>query len=170
MSYKQISPLAVADGGTGVATLTSGQALIGNGASAFTSVVYTTPTAITPVLQFGGASVGITYTTQLGNYWQIGKLVFIEVNIVLSAKGSSVGDATVLMTGLPASITQVASIPLSLTVSNLGFVTVPIIRKQATSATIILEEVTSTGAITTIVDTDFVDTSVIRFGGCYITT
>ena len=53
----------------------------------------------TPVLQFGGASVGITYIQQRGTYTKIGNTVTIQFGIYLSSKGSSVGSATVA--GLP---------------------------------------------------------------------
>lgn len=48
----------------------------------------------TPALQFGGANVGITYTTQLGFYTKIGNVVFFTLNVALSSKGSSTGAAT----------------------------------------------------------------------------
>ena len=53
----------------------------------------------TPDLQFGGAKVGMTYTTQSGTYTKIGKLVYVIGLIALSNKGSSTGNATVA--GLP---------------------------------------------------------------------
>jgi hypothetical protein len=53
----------------------------------------------TPVLSFGGNSVGITYTRQLGRYTKIGRAVFIEIEILLSSKGTSTGEAAI--TGLP---------------------------------------------------------------------
>jgi hypothetical protein len=53
----------------------------------------------TPVVQFGGAAVGITYSTQTGAYIKIGKLVTVFFSIALTSKGSSVGTAT--FTGLP---------------------------------------------------------------------
>lgn len=49
----------------------------------------------TPVLQFGGASVGITYSSQLGVYWKVGKLVFFNVQLILTSKGSSTGNASI---------------------------------------------------------------------------
>lgn len=55
---------------------------------------YTTGTFV-PALSFGGASVGITYTTQVGKYWKIGKVVFFNINILLSNKGSSTGAARI---------------------------------------------------------------------------
>lgn len=53
----------------------------------------------TPLLRFGGASVGMTYSTQLGQYTKVGKLCHIQGNITLSAKGSSTGAASIA--GLP---------------------------------------------------------------------
>jgi hypothetical protein len=53
----------------------------------------------TPVLAFGGASVGITYAAQGGTYTKIGRLVTGRFVIVLSSKGASTGAATI--EGLP---------------------------------------------------------------------
>lgn len=53
----------------------------------------------TPVLQFGGNSVGITYGTQLGRYTKIGRSVSISCNMILTSKGSSTGTA--IIAGLP---------------------------------------------------------------------
>lgn len=53
----------------------------------------------TPTLQFGGASVGITYTTRTGNYTLFSNVVVAQCAIVLSSKGSSAGIATI--TGWP---------------------------------------------------------------------
>jgi hypothetical protein len=53
----------------------------------------------TPVIAFGGASVGITYSSQVGNYTKVGNRIFISCYVGLSNKGSSTGAATI--TGLP---------------------------------------------------------------------
>lgn len=53
----------------------------------------------TPTLAFGGGNTGMTYSVQLGNYIKIGELVYFDVAITLTAKGSSTGTATI--TGLP---------------------------------------------------------------------
>lgn len=53
----------------------------------------------TPGLQFGGAAVGMTISLQQGRYTRIGRLVFCQIELTLSAKGSSTGAATI--TGLP---------------------------------------------------------------------
>ena len=53
----------------------------------------------TPALAFDGATTGITYTMQSGNYVRMGNLVYVHFSIVLSSKGSATGAATI--TGLP---------------------------------------------------------------------
>lgn len=111
--------LPVANGGTGVTTSTgTGSVVLSNspnlvtptiGAALATSInfggstlsTYVTGT-FTPVLAFGGASVGITYATQTGVYTQIGNVVHFIIRILLTSKGSSVGAATI--TGLPVTI------------------------------------------------------------------
>lgn len=53
----------------------------------------------TPTLEFGGSNTGISYSSQSGNYANIGDMVSINIFLSLSSKGSSVGNATI--TGLP---------------------------------------------------------------------
>jgi len=57
----------------------------------------TASTPYTPVLAFGGASTGITYSGQGGSYTQIGNIVFWGVFVTLTSKGVSVGQASVTM-------------------------------------------------------------------------
>ncbi len=50
----------------------------------------------TPALQFGGAAVGMTYaSTPVGRYTKIGRTVFATGTLTLTAKGSSIGAATI---------------------------------------------------------------------------
>lgn len=58
--------------------------------------------SFTPVLAFGGASVGITYSEQEGAYTRIGNIVFGFISMVLTSKGTSIGSATI--SGLPYTI------------------------------------------------------------------
>lgn len=50
----------------------------------------------TPQLQFGGASAGMTFSSQLGTYEQVGALIFLTCNLVLTNKGTSTGRALIL--------------------------------------------------------------------------
>jgi hypothetical protein len=56
----------------------------------------------TPVLRFGNATTGITYTTQSGNYVKIGNQITVSCEVQLSSKGSATGNAT--LGGFPVSI------------------------------------------------------------------
>lgn len=58
---------------------------------------YTAAATWTPALSFGGGTTGITYTTQLGKYYQIGSVVFFDIFILLSSKGSSTGSAAITL-------------------------------------------------------------------------
>src|ERR1700727_3474205 len=55
--------------------------------------------SFTPTITFGGASVGVTYTTQVGEYTRFGNVVLFSFQIALSSQGSSTGIAAVA--GLP---------------------------------------------------------------------
>lgn len=55
--------------------------------------------SFTPTLTFGGAATGMTYATRAGTYVKVGSIVVFNVNIALSAKGSSTGIAVI--SGLP---------------------------------------------------------------------
>lgn len=56
----------------------------------------------TPTLQFGGASVGITYGTRVGKMTKIGRQITLSFTIILTSKGSSVGTASI--GGMPENI------------------------------------------------------------------
>ena len=60
---------------------------------------FTGLTAFTPGMSFGGGSTGITFTQQVGAYVKIGAMVFFNIGIILSNKGSSTGNCNV--TNLP---------------------------------------------------------------------
>lgn len=60
----------------------------------------------TPRIEFGGATTGITYTTQTGQYRKIGSRVWIAAQIVLSSKGSATGNATIA--GVPYTLQTIA--------------------------------------------------------------
>lgn len=51
----------------------------------------------TPTLSFSGASVGVTYSTQQGNYTRIGNTIFFHINLVLTSKGSSTGECRITL-------------------------------------------------------------------------
>jgi len=55
--------------------------------------------SFTPSITFGGASVGMTYSTRVGTYVKVGQFVNCYMYILLTNKGTSVGQFQI--TGLP---------------------------------------------------------------------
>jgi hypothetical protein len=53
----------------------------------------------TPVIKFAGNNVGMTFSNQTGTYVKIGRQVIVWYTILLTAKGSSIGNA--IITGVP---------------------------------------------------------------------
>jgi hypothetical protein len=76
----------------------SGGVYLGGTGSANKLDDYETGT-FTPTVEFGGASTGITYLNRTGRYVKIGTLVYVNIAVNLSDKGSSTGAAKI--TGLP---------------------------------------------------------------------
>ena len=72
----------------------------------------------TPVLSFGVGSTGVTYVSRSGNYTKIGRVVFFDINIQLSSKGSSTG--TMRIQGLPFAI-GVTQTDCAFNAANLNF-------------------------------------------------
>jgi hypothetical protein len=95
---------------TGALTLSSGQILFPAAQSAAADVNtlddYEEGTW-TPAITGSGGGSGQTYTTQVGRYVKIGRLVTATFNIVLSAEGTITTD--VLITGLPFTIENTAN-------------------------------------------------------------
>ncbi len=125
------------------------------------------PTSFTPVLNFGGATTGITYTQQDGLYTRIGRIVTFSLVITLSSKGSATGAATI--TGLP--VTVNGSVGQNSFVVWYQTVTcvVPTAYSSASTTSIILAS-TSTGTYSALTNTAFSNSSQINISGSYITT
>jgi len=141
-------------------TLSSGTAL-----STYVQGTFTTGVA------FGGGTTGITYSTQIGQYTQIGNVIYFTIVLVLSNKGSSTGAATI--TGFPVSnggqtcqiiITQFANLTLS--ASN----TYAYITTSAGTAFAVNQFNPSTGTGAALSNTAFVNNTNLQFQGFYYTS
>lgn len=114
----------------------------------------------TPSVQFGGASVGITYSSQTGAYIRIGKFIYFTVSIVMTAKGSSSGSATVV--GFPFSQVGALAAPcVTIGYANMNSVTVPP-TIHINSATAAIISAIGAAALT---DTNFSNTTNLSFAG-----
>jgi hypothetical protein len=125
----------------------------------------------TPTLSFGGGSTGITYSSQIGKYWRIGSMIFFNITINLTNKGSSTGVAKV--NGLP------------YTVANDGFRNLAVMESNMTTlptgATALVGEIIANSTDITIVgygastqvaasNTNFGNTTVMTLSGFYWTS
>lgn len=97
----------LATNGSGVPSITATPTVTSITLGAGTALSNYLEGTFTAAVQFGGASTGITYSTQLGLYTRIGRMIYIKVLIVLSNKGSSVGAAQI--SGLPVSSNSTGS-------------------------------------------------------------
>lgn len=144
----------------GVATATSVN--FGGGALS----VYIPRTAWTPVLAFGGASVGITYSQQVGWYIQIGDLVYFGLSITLTSKGSSSGNATI--TGLAKTANATGSNAVSTLIAGAGAtVTTAMQAAVLASGTAVSLYKMAAGSNSSMTDSDFGASTVLYINGMY---
>jgi hypothetical protein len=121
-------------------------------------------TAWTPVLNFGGGTTGITYSSQVGSYVRLGNVVFFNMEIILTNKGSSTGLAAI--TGLP--ITSHQATIHAISANALTFTGQVNARIAGGSTTISLDSFATTGARANLSDTAFANTTFIQVTGSYI--
>lgn len=122
----------------------------------------------TPVLEFGGGSTGITYARQAGYYTKVGNRVIINMELQISAKGSSTGDATI--TGIPfvASSATYNQNVLSTRLQNITFSGVYNGEIFVANDYISLLDTATTGTATNINDTNFTASGRVRANGAYL--
>lgn len=120
----------------------------------------------TPTLAFGGASTGITYTTNVGRFKKIGNRLFFQIRIVLSNKGSSTGVATIK--GLP--FTSASNIPQAVEIDLAGgfsgLTGSPKANISINATDVLLYQTTSSGRIA-ITDAVFWNTATLTVTGFY---
>lgn len=118
----------------------------------------------TPAITFGGASVGITYSSQAGFYLRIGNEVIFTLSVILSSKGSSAGTA--LVTGLPynPSITHIWAI----SANALTFTGMVNARHPGGATGISIDQWASGGARSSLTNAEFADTTFIQISGSYL--
>lgn len=113
----------------------------------------------TPTVLFGGASVGLTFTSRTGIYWKIGNLYVCRGVFLMSAKGSSTGAATI--GGLPGSPGETA-VTIGYYDGFSGLTGVLIGQRAATSGAFNLYQTGATG-VAAVTDAAFTNSSRIYF-------
>lgn len=121
--------------------------------------------AFTPAITFGGAAVGVTYATQSGRYTKVGSEVRFRLSIVLSSKGSSVGNLSINALPLTSRNDFASAITVRLG-GALGAIATCQGYVNSNTTTITLEKL-SGGTATILADTDLGNTSQINISGFY---
>lgn len=164
------STLTIADGKTLNASNTLTLSGTDSAAIAFGAggtVAYTSSGTFVPVLRFGGASVGITYSVQTGYYTTHGNTLTFAISIILSSKGSSTGAATI--SGLPvASRAGPIDSFYSYGSTNLVFTLQPLAAIDGGASIVQLIANNSAGALTVFTDTNFANNTAIYITGTYL--
>lgn len=121
----------------------------------------------TPTLTFGGASVGMTFSTRTGSYTKIGNMVCFVIEFILSAKGSSTGTAQIA--SLPATANSFNP-PISAQANNMSAGTTTTVQAIVNGGTTTIQlQAFAAGTATALADTNFTATTVLRVAGMYFT-
>jgi len=167
MSYSSTTNLGLPENPTGVpdelyAQFESIYNAIKNLRAAFDSGSITSGT-FTPVVKFGGNSVGIAYAVQQGTYRIVQKsILFWQVRVTLTNKGSSVGNASI---GNFPSITGPGQASVNVS-SFLNFNNRPVGGAPISGTEFVLYK-DNAGTVAIVQDTDWTNTSEFIASGFY---
>jgi hypothetical protein len=116
---------------------------------------------------FGGAGVGVTYSSNTGNYVKIGKQVTVTGYMLLTNKGTSTG--TVSLTGLPFTVAAAAAnySATPLVLSNITFLGTNGGYSNVGTSTVSLTQTTTAGATSALADTNFANNSSVIISFTY---
>lgn len=122
----------------------------------------------TPALEFGGASVGMAFVVQEGFYTKVGRQVTCTGRIILSAKGTSSGSATINGVPFPSRNDNGAYSAGSMRLNNITFADVYNNFISKGYSHLNLQENTKVGGVTPLTNGNFMDTSDIIFFITYV--
>jgi hypothetical protein len=121
----------------------------------------------TPALRFGGAAVGLTYSSRPASYTKIGNRVFVNGYFALTAKGSSTGTATIDDLPFAASATANKFQTLTVRAATLSSISGHLQGYVSPSGTAVNLEQLATGTAAVLTHANFNDTSDFMVSGHY---
>jgi hypothetical protein len=113
----------------------------------------------TPVVNFGGASAGVTYTSRVGRYTKVGNRVSVDIYIILTSKGSSTGDVTFDTLPFASAATYQSAVTFG-RFENMTYTGQFNGRVGASSTSVELFQTTVLGALSGITDTNFTNSTI----------
>ena len=114
----------------------------------------------TPTIQIGGASTGITYTTQYGRWTRLGNRWLIDGGVLLSSKGALTGAVSIA--GLPATPAVNVPVTMSGTAVVLGS-GLSLLGETSGAVVYPLSLTPSTGVVATISNSQITDATSFKF-------
>jgi len=156
----------IADQTDGV-QIASGDQVLVDRAGADRRVPLATEGSFTPAITFGGASVGITYATQIGRYMRIGSRVFFNLAVVLTNKGSSVGAAVVTGLPFPAEATSGNVQCFAVRALSLSGLSGGVQARVLPGASVVDLGMTGTGSSPNLTNAEFLNATTINLSGHY---
>jgi hypothetical protein len=120
-------------------------------------------------IAFGGASVGVTFAANTGQYTKVGRKVTVTGQMVFTNKGSSTGGASI--TGLPFTSGSAGGFygSAALRFENLTYTGRIQSYSNVNDTSIFLEELSEAGAASTITNSDFANNTSILLSLTYFT-
>lgn len=143
---------------------------IGDGVNAWNSLAYFYQSGLwTPTLKFGGASIGITYSIQTGQFEKFGAMVHVSGFITLTNKGSSTGLVT--LESLPFTVlnNNGAYSAAAIYLNGVSFANQAFAFGVTNTNYIIFRESTEAGTITDLTNSDFANSSQVMVSLTYKT-
>jgi len=156
----------------------SGHAIIPAGVTLGTAVgVYSAANTLddyeegtfTPTIEFGGASVGLTYALQGGYYTKVGQSVTFSCYFVLSTKGTSAGTAVIKGLPFASYISAASHTAVSLRPTNISFADMMTGYITVSASQVQLTEITNAGTGSNLDNTNFINSSNLMIAGSYTT-
>lgn len=137
--------------------------------SALTTTIQSTSGTFRPDLTFGGGSFGIGYATQNGRWSQVSNIVFFQIDIVLTSKGSDTGSA-----GITISLPSPTMPPIDFSVSGPTSIlngdtplSPPLFLSANSASGWEILGVGGAGPVVTVTDANFSNTSTLSINGFY---
>lgn len=127
-------------------------------------------TSWTPALSFGGGSTGITYSQQIGQFYQFEQVVFFYFSMVLTNKGSSTGAMSISGLGSAGAPAPAQQAVFAVRCSNLTFTGMVNGRIVGGTQSIVLDSWASGGAVGILADTAFANNTFVQGNGSYLIT
>ena len=122
----------------------------------------------TPTFTFSGGNTGVTYSSQLGWYTKVGRVVHAYARIQLTSKGSSSGNGRIDGFPFATSSTGYFMGPASVYYDKITAVNGIVTYMDNNATSIVLREVSDAGANTALTDGDFANDSQIHLQVTYI--